>query len=208
MLLTQTQAKIQDQVRRKIQSQYPVYLIKIQWLPLKHATRKLFHFKTRLDSGGIKGDLPPPPSEASPTPPPPSEEKIVKISHFWQSFGFLPPQNRILPPWCPTKKFWCSHCGSHHLCYLFSRYPWQELHLQIPQLIQRINDQHFMSQIKMFFFSEYGAWRFLIHCLNFTVLPSNWLLGKTHPKEIFQWLVLALSRLFQTSPVLEYDVNG
>ena len=42
---------------------------------------------------------------------PQSEEKMAKISHFRQIFGFLPPQNRILPPRCPpTKKFLrCRH---------------------------------------------------------------------------------------------------
>ena len=40
--------------------------------------------------GGIKGHLLPPPSEAPPLSPPPSEEKMVKISHFRQNFGFLP----------------------------------------------------------------------------------------------------------------------
>ena len=32
--------------------------------------------------------------------------KTAKINHFQQIFGFLPSQNRILPPQCPPK-FWC-----------------------------------------------------------------------------------------------------
>ena len=68
-----------------------------------------------LHRGGIKGGgehLSPLPSEAlSPTPPPPSvRSKNGKISHFWQSSGFLPPQKCILLPQCPpTQKFCCRH---------------------------------------------------------------------------------------------------
>ena len=36
--------------------------------------------------------------------PPSQKEKMVKISHFWQIFGFFPPQKRILPPRCPPQK--------------------------------------------------------------------------------------------------------
>ena len=35
---------------------------------------------------------------------PPQKKKMVKISHFLQIFGFLPPQKRILPPRCPPQK--------------------------------------------------------------------------------------------------------
>ena len=57
-----------------------------------------------LGSGGIKGGggmgaFPSPQFEAlPPTCPPVRSKKMVKISHFWQIFGFLPPQKRILPP--------------------------------------------------------------------------------------------------------------
>ena len=48
-------------------------------------------------------------SEALPTCPQ-SEEKMVKISHFHQIFGFLPPQKHILPLNVPPQKyFWCRH---------------------------------------------------------------------------------------------------
>ena len=42
--------------------------------------------------------------EIPPLPPTPSEEKMAKISHFRQMFGFLPPENHILPPRCPPPK--------------------------------------------------------------------------------------------------------
>ena len=47
----------------------------------------------------------------APPPPPRQKKKMARISHFRQIFGFLPPQNRILPPRCPPhKKFWCRRC--------------------------------------------------------------------------------------------------
>ena len=45
----------------------------------------------------------PPVGGSSPTCPQ-LEEKMAKISHFRQIFGFLPPQNRILPPRYPPQK--------------------------------------------------------------------------------------------------------
>ena len=44
-------------------------------------------------------------------PPPDRKGKIAKISHFWQIFGFLLHQIRILPPRCPLppNNFWCLH---------------------------------------------------------------------------------------------------
>ena len=64
---------------------------------------------------GAWGICSPPPVRGSAPTCPPSEEKMGKISHFRQIFGFLPPQNHILPPRCPhkkkkKKKFWCRHC--------------------------------------------------------------------------------------------------
>ena len=74
---------------------------------------KLHFFQTpRLfwhiqSSGGIKGGMGEnaPQSEALPPLAPSQKKKMAKISHFLQIFGFLPPQNRILPPRCPHKKF-------------------------------------------------------------------------------------------------------
>ena len=33
----------------------------------------------------------------------------IKGGHFRQIFGFLTPQNRILPPRCHPQNFWCRH---------------------------------------------------------------------------------------------------
>ena len=75
-------------------------------------------------SGGIKGgggmgDFAPP-WRLCPSLAPRQKEKMVKISNFWQSFGFLPPQKRILPPRCPPTKnsgaaTASSHGGGEHL---------------------------------------------------------------------------------------------
>ena len=57
-------------------------------------------------SGGIKGGMGAfaPLSEVLPPTYSPQSEEIVKISHIWQIFGFLPPQKHILSPRCPHKK--------------------------------------------------------------------------------------------------------
>ena len=62
-------------------------------------------------SGGIKGGhggIPPSSWTLCPPLSPQSEEKMAKISHFWQIFGYLSPQIRILPPRSP-QNFWCCH---------------------------------------------------------------------------------------------------
>ena len=56
-------------------------------------------------SGGIKGGIIMPPSRRlCPHLPPQSEEKNGQNQPFSANFGFLPPQNRILPPRCPPQK--------------------------------------------------------------------------------------------------------
>ena len=92
-----------------------------------------------IDSGGIKGRhggiYPPPPSEALPPLAPSQKKKMAKISHFWQIFGFLPPQNRISPLDAPhQKKFWCRHCWLNDLlrpqrvlCWTYTIYSLQTI---------------------------------------------------------------------------------
>ena len=55
-----------------------------------------FFLEGVIFSGGIKGGM----GVLAPR----QKKKIAKISHFRQIFGFLPPQNRILPPRCPPQK--------------------------------------------------------------------------------------------------------
>ena len=60
-----------------------------------------------LTSGSIKGGMG---ASRLFLPLAPQKKKMVKMSHFWQICGFLPPQKWIFPPRCPpTKNFWCCH---------------------------------------------------------------------------------------------------
>ena len=59
-----------------------------------------------IKGGGGMGTFEPPCWRLCPPPLAPSQkEKMATVSHFGQIFGFLPPQNRILPPRCPPPKF-------------------------------------------------------------------------------------------------------
>ena len=79
-----------------------IYIL-MKWLPidLLDCNIEMSFFFKRLTWNSNPGPLVPP-----------SQRKTMsKISHFRQVFGFLPPQNRILPPGFPPHKIWCHHWG-------------------------------------------------------------------------------------------------
>ena len=79
-------------------------MVAVMYLCVCIGCPKSRHLFLSFISGSIKrhgGIYPPPPAALPPLAPP--KKKMAKISHFLQICGFLPPQNRILPPRCsPT----------------------------------------------------------------------------------------------------------
>ena len=67
-------------------------------------------------SRGTWGHLPPQLEALPPHLPPSQKVKMVKISHFWQIFGFFASSEMHFAPQCPPnaphpqKHFWCRHC--------------------------------------------------------------------------------------------------
>ena len=131
--LENTGAQGQVRGRQRLWPQWPLFSLSPDWynysMQLKYfQQRNAFSFKPKCQipinfqlkiiphidvtqwrhqgGGGHGGKCPPPQSEVLPPPhlPPSQKKKMVKISHFWQIFEFLPPQKCILSPRCPPTK--------------------------------------------------------------------------------------------------------
>ena len=96
-------------------------------------------------SRGAWGRKCPPVGGSAPHLPPKLKKKMVKISHFRQIFGYLPPQNCILPPGCPPQKISgaatsCISSKRWLFCwswYVLCLYLWHDIYIRYSFIIFR-----------------------------------------------------------------------